>query len=175
MPNRTEAMLFCHLGNQQFELLVVKLDQHLALLAMQMIVRWVPVIKLVDRSAIELKAAEQACVDKFLERPVDRRTRDIIGVALAGQLVDQLIGVKVLMLTEYPLHQKTPLVGVPQPSTLQVLLEPLQGTHRNGDRTQAAGIGPFDIQATTDRFIAGHAWSLFVPKNFPRKATRYYG
>jgi len=164
-------MLLCHFGNQQLELLIVKLDQPLALLTMQVIVWWIPVVMLVDRSAVQLKAAKQAGVDKLLKRPVDRRARDIIGVALAGQLVDQLIGVKVLMLTEHPLHQKTPLVGVPQPSTLQVFLEPFQGTHRDGDRTQAAGFDSFDIQATTDRFIAGHAWSLYIPKNFRRRPT----
>jgi hypothetical protein len=55
---------------------------------------------------------------------------------LARQLINQLVGIKMLMMTEHLIDQKLSLLGVAQPSPLQILLEPLLWRHRNLDASQ---------------------------------------
>ncbi len=99
----------------------------MALDAIEMIVLWVTIIVFIHASTIEFKAAKQPCVDEFVESPVNRGAAYVILLPLSRQLVDQLIGIEVLVSTKNLFHQKASLLRFSQTSTAQILLKPLIG------------------------------------------------
>jgi hypothetical protein len=90
-----------------------------------MVVLRVSVIQLVDGSPIKLKTLQQACVNEFPKRPIDSRGTDVVLLATAWQTINQLVGIKMVVLLENSLNEKFSLAGLSQPASLQVLLEPL--------------------------------------------------
>jgi hypothetical protein len=96
-----------------------------------MVVWRIAIVVFVDAAAIQLKATQKPGVDKLFERSVDGGPRYVIGRALAGQLFDQLVGVKVLMMAEDLVDQKSTLIRIAQITTLQVLLKSLVRRHRD--------------------------------------------
>ncbi len=107
----------------------------MALCAIEMVMLRVTVVMLVDAASIELKTLEESRIHEFLERSVHSRSRHVVGAPFARKLVHQLVGVKVFMMTEYPLDQKSTLFSIPLSAALQILLETLDRGHRNGDAT----------------------------------------
>ncbi len=90
-----------------------------------MIVLRIAIVELVDRPAIQLKTLQQSGIDEFTQRPVNRRGADIVLFAATGQSVNQLVGIKMVMLLKDSVDQEFSLTRLPQTASLQVLFEPL--------------------------------------------------
>lgn len=71
------------------EFIAGKFDQLTTLGAVQVVVFGVSVVKFVHASTVEFEAMEQTCVDEFLEGSIDSWTRDVVGSAPRGELIDQ--------------------------------------------------------------------------------------
>lgn len=127
-------MLLGNLVAQLHHLFALKLNQRMTLDAVQVIMLRIAVIVFVHATAVEFETSEQACIDKLFQRAIDSRPTNVIGLALARQLVDQLIGIKVLVTTENLLDQVSTLVGAPQSATLQILFESIGWRLRYADR-----------------------------------------
>jgi hypothetical protein len=127
MAADAKAMLPRDLVAQLCELLGLKFQQLMAGDTVEMIMGWIAVIVFVDTATVEFKAPQQSRVDKFFQCAVNGGATDIAGLALAGQLVDQLVGIKVFVPGENLFDQKTPLVRFAQTAALQILFESLNG------------------------------------------------
>lgn len=131
MVGDAEIVLAGHDRPQAKHVVACKFNQFLTPGAIQVVMLGVAVIVLIDRATIKLKRPQQARVNKFLERSIHRRTADIVGFALAWQLIDQGIDIKMLMIAENLLNQKTSLFRVALPSGLKKFVETLLGRQRN--------------------------------------------
>ena len=108
-------------------------QQLVALGAMEMIVLRIAVIVLIDRPAVEREAAEQSGIDKFVERSIDGRPADVVGVARRGQLFHQLVGVKVFVAGKDMIDQGQPLLRDAHPFALQEFDKSVAGRKSNWD------------------------------------------
>lgn len=107
-------------------------QQLIALGAMKMVVLRVAIVVFIDRAAVEREAAEQAGVDEFIQRAIDRRPTDVVRVAGWRQLFHQLIGVEMFMPAEDVIDQRQPLLRDAHPFALKKLDKPIAG--RKGNR-----------------------------------------
>jgi hypothetical protein len=107
------------------KLITCELDQFVASRAVQMIMLWVSIIVFVNGSPTQLKAIQQARVNKLLKGPVNGRTRNIIGLSFGGQLLHELVRIEMLMPVEDPFQQKLALPRISQPFALKVFLKTL--------------------------------------------------
>jgi len=121
------------------DLFAGKLYQFAALRTVQVVVFRISIIKLVHTSPVEFETVEQPSVDELAKGAIDRWSGDIIRCALGGELIDQLVGIEVLVPIEDLFEQVLFLVGVPQPARLKKLLVASQGSHRDRDRSQWFG------------------------------------
>jgi len=85
----------------------------------------VAIVELINGSTIELKRPQQAGINEFSQRAVDRCRTDVVLLTTPGQAIDQFIGIKVIVFFENRFDQKLALTGLSQPTGLQVLLESL--------------------------------------------------
>lgn len=125
-----EAMLASHSLTHGEHLFATELDQLVALGAVQVIVRRVAIIVLVDRAAAERHLPQQARFDQFVERSVNSRPTDRV-LAEGFELVDQLVGIEVRMPGEDMIDQHAALRGGSFAFALQVLFESLLRGHRH--------------------------------------------
>ena len=125
MARNVEFVLLGDMMAELQQLHALKLDQFLAALAVQMIVLGIAVIVFIHRTPRQLELTQQPRVDKFVQRAVYRGTADVARFSLARQLVDQRVGIEVVVLAEHVIDQQAALLGVPHPATVQVFLEPL--------------------------------------------------
>ena len=113
------------------EFFVLKLDQLLALGAVQMIMLRVAVVMFINRAACDFKFSKQPRVNEFAERPINGGAADVTGFPLAWQLVEQLICIEMLVLAKHMLQQKPALIRIPHALDLQILVKSLR--RRGGD------------------------------------------
>ena len=120
-----------------FHFVAGELDQLVALLAVQMIVLRVTVIVLVDGPVVEHHLAQQAGIDQLGQGAIDRGAAYALPTHLLAQLLEQLIGVEMLVVAENPFDDDPPLLGDPFATALQEFLEPLE--RRQADVDGAEG------------------------------------
>ena len=123
------------------QLVAVELDQLVAHLAVQVVVLRVAVVVLVDGPAAERHLPQQAGFDQLVERAVDGRPADLLALVSAGEAVDQLVGVEVVVPLEDEVDQRPPLLRDPLAAALQVLLEPLLRRERDLDFAEGEIVG----------------------------------
>ena len=117
------------------QLVVLELEELVALGAVKVIVLGVAVVVLIHGPAVEHELAQESRIDELSERPIHRRAAYMPGLTRPGQLLHELIGVKMLVPREYMLHQCQPLLRHPHPAALQILNKPL--ARRKRDRNIA--------------------------------------
>ncbi len=83
-----------------------------------MIVLGIAIIEFVNGSAIKLETLEQARIDEFSKRSIDRRGTDIVRLATTGQSIDQLVSIEMIMLAKNGVNQKLSLTGLTQSACL---------------------------------------------------------
>ncbi len=120
-----ESMLDTDFFQQLGERFALELEQLATTCAVQVVVLGVAIIVLVDRAALELEAFQQSGVDKFTQRPIDRRTADIVLGPFARQAVNQFVGIKMVVMAKDLINQRFPLAGLSKPARLQILLKTL--------------------------------------------------
>ena len=108
-----------------------KLDQLVALRAVQVIVLRVAVVVFVNAPAAERHLPQQAGFDEFGQRPVDRRPADLLRADEFAQLGQQIVGVEMLVPGKHLLDDDPPLLRDPLPFALQIFFQTLHG--RQGD------------------------------------------
>lgn len=123
MATDPKIVLSSHGVSQIQKLLALEFDQFPTLRAVEVVVLRVSVIVLVNSSSVELERAKKSGVDKFLESPIDGGTADVVRLAFPGKLIDQCIGIKVIMLAEDVLHQELALLGLPKTSALKIFFK----------------------------------------------------
>ncbi len=126
MPSHAKSMFTGDGIAQRDELFILKLNQLLALRAVQMIMLGVAIIMLVNRATRDFKFSKQPRVNELAERPVNRRATHMTRFPLARQLVEQLIRVEMLMLAKHMLQQKPALVRISHALDLQILVKSLR-------------------------------------------------
>lgn len=87
----------------------------------------------VDAAAVEFESAKQPRIYEFFQGAINRWPTDVIFAAFSRQLIDELVGVKMLMATENLLHQETALLGFPKATADQVLFKSLDRSLCNFD------------------------------------------
>ena len=118
-----------------------------ALGAVQVVVRGVAVIVLVDRPVRQPELAEQPRLDQQPQRPVDRRAAH--PAARVMQVGDQLVGVEVLVRVEDMADEDPPRLGQLLAPDLEELAELVFRTIRG------PGVGPRRLgSATRRRFLS---------------------
>lgn len=118
MASHSEVVLGGHGIAERLQVLVLELDQLFALLTKQVVVLRVPVVMLVDSSAIERHLPQQSRVHQFFQRSVDCRGAGFL-VPLPPQLFDQGVRVEVLVLFVDDFEQCLPLLREAFASALQ--------------------------------------------------------
>ena len=129
------------------DLFAGELDQFPALGTVQMVVFGISIVEFIHASAVEFEAVKQPGVDELTKGAIDggaghviRATLgDIVRLAFGWQLIDQLIGIEVLMPIEDLFEQILFLVGIPKPSRLKELFIASQRGHGDRDRSQRFG------------------------------------
>lgn len=122
------------------EFIAGKFDELTTLGAVQVVVLGVSVVKFVHASTVEFEAMEQTCVDEFLEGSIDGWAGDVVGSTPGGELIDQQIGIEMLVSIENLFEQELFLGGVPKSTGLEELLVALQRRHRNLDGLERFGV-----------------------------------
>lgn len=107
-------------------LVAVKFDQFVALLAVQVIVLRIAVVVLVDGTAVERHFAQQARLDEFGEGTIDRGPADAVPVAIFLQLGQERFGIEMVVVTEDMFDDGLTLLRRPLAAALQKLLEPFK-------------------------------------------------
>lgn len=136
MSADSKSMLAGDGVSQLQQLIALEFDQLVTFRAIEMIMLWIAIIMFVHATAIEFKFAKKARFDKLVKRTIDGWATDVIVLSFAGQLVDQLIGIKMFMMLEDLFDQIATLVCIAQAATLQVLFEALLGGQRDFDSSQ---------------------------------------
>ena len=95
------------------DLFAGELDQLPALGTVQMIVFGISILELIHTSAVEFEAVKQPGVDELTKGSINGGTGHIIRASLGGKLIDQLIGIEVLVPIEDLFEQILFLIGVP--------------------------------------------------------------
>mgnify|MGYP001186759862 CR=1 FL=1 len=83
-----------------------------------MVMLRVAVVQLVNGSPIKLKTLQQPGINEFSECAIDRCRADIVFFTTAGKPVDQLIGVKMIMLCENCFDQEFSLARLSKATAL---------------------------------------------------------
>jgi len=124
-----EVILPRHRVANAIQLIAVKLDQPIALLAMQMIVLGIAVVVLVNGPASQRHAAEQSGVHQLGERPIDGGPADAGIVFFGRQLRQQLIGVKMIVAVKDLVHNDPTLARGTLLSALKIFFKALFRRH----------------------------------------------
>ncbi len=103
----------------------MEFDQFATLRTVEVVVLWITVVVLVNGSSIELERTKKSSVDEFLESSINGGTTDVVRLTLPGKLINQGIGVEVIMLTEDVLNQELALLGLPKASALKIFFKAL--------------------------------------------------
>ncbi len=124
-----------------FELVTLKLDQLITDGAVQVIMLWIAIVVLIDPSSAEYHPSQQARLNQFVQRPVDRGPTDFSACFLLGQIINQFFGIKMVVPLKDMLDQHLPLLRDPLPFTLQILGKPLlrRAGHLNGRERKITG------------------------------------
>ena len=117
----------------------LKLDQLVALRAMQMIVLRVAIIVLVDRASAEGHLSQDARFDELRERAIHGRPADLAMLAAFRHLGGQLVGVEVLMALADLFDNQPPLLRDALAARLQELLEPRERCECDFDSAKGEG------------------------------------
>jgi hypothetical protein len=111
VPQKLELIVRGHLAKGSFDVRMLKLDHFTALLAHEMLVLRIPVIVFEKGACPKVEPAQQACVHEFGQGPVNCCAANIETGRL--QVVDQLIGVEMMMSRKNVLDEFALLVGEP--------------------------------------------------------------
>ncbi len=103
MPTNLEAVVLANVFDDGVESRVAKFNDLVALLTMQVVVFGITVVVLVNFSVAHIDAPQQPSIDKFVERPIDRRSADLETISL--EFVDQLIRVEMVVLAKDETNQ----------------------------------------------------------------------
>jgi hypothetical protein len=87
VPGHAKAMFPRYRIPQRDELLILKLDQLLALRAVQMIMLRIAIVMLVHRAPGDFKSPQQSCVNKLIQRTVNRGAAHMALLTLSRQLL----------------------------------------------------------------------------------------
>jgi hypothetical protein len=123
-----------NLISNSLKLLTSKLDEPIALLAMQMIVLRIPVVMFVNGTTSKRHLSQEARVHQFTEGAVYGGSTDRPSLSNSIQLVDQVVGIEVLMPAKNMIHQQSSLLRNPFPPTLKKFLKSLLRRQGNLDR-----------------------------------------
>ena len=109
MSRHAEAMLAANRVSQPLQLVALELDERVANRAVQMVVLRIPIVVLVDRPPAQIHPSQQARLDQFVQRAINRRPTDLLSQVEPRQIGDQLIGVKVVVPLENKIDERPPL------------------------------------------------------------------
>lgn len=70
-----------------------------------MLVLRIAVIVLINRSPADVELAQETRVDELGQRSINSRAADVAFLPFAGKFLDQLVGVKMIVLMENALDQ----------------------------------------------------------------------
>jgi len=121
------------------DLFAGELDQFPALGTVQMVVFGISIVEFIHAPAVEFEAVKQPGVDELTKGAIDGGAGHVIRATLGGKLIDQLIGIEVLMPIEDLFEQILFLVGIPKASRLKELFIASQRGHGDRDRSQWFG------------------------------------
>jgi hypothetical protein len=134
-----ETVLRSRSVSQAIELITGELNKLLTSDTVQMIVLWISIVEVVDRTTIELEALQQTGFDEFAKGPINGRRTDVMFFALFGQSQHQFVGIKMLVLFEHDIDQKFPLCRLSLTPGLKKFFEPRHRRHRHVERRQRLG------------------------------------
>lgn len=131
-----KTMLAGNLFAKPYQFVRLEFCQLAAFDAVEMVVLGVAIVVFVNAATVEFETSQKPCVDEFFERSVDSWAADVVRVPLARQLVDQLVGIEMLVSAKDLFDQKDLLLCLAQSATKQVLFKPLNGRLRDCDGFQ---------------------------------------
>lgn len=131
MSRYAEALFAGDTVAQFDQFIALKLKELVAVDTVHVIVLRIAIIVFVNGATVEHEAAQQAGIDKLVERAIHGRTADVSWFAARWQLFDQGVGVEMLVAAEYVFNQKFALLGHAHAAALQILFETLLRGHRD--------------------------------------------
>ncbi len=111
MTANAKTMLTSNFVAQLGELFGLKLKQLVTSDAVKVIVRWVTVVVFIHTATIEFKASQQTGINELFECSIDSWSANVVRLAFARELVDQLVGIEMLVAAEDLLNEESSLVG----------------------------------------------------------------
>ena len=133
MTSDTELVLAAEVVAKLLQLLVLKFKQFIALRAMEVIVLRIAVVVFVYRAPVEDEFAKETRIDEFAERAINGGAADMAGLAAIGQLLHELLGVKMLMTRENMFDEGQSLLGHAHTATLEIFDEAVARGKGDGD------------------------------------------
>ena len=135
-----ELMLPAHVAHRRLDGRTLKLDHFAALFTAHVFVLRIAVIVFVVHARAQLQSAQQAGIDQFAQGAIDRGPAN--AETGAFHVVDQLVGIEVMVLAENEAHHVALLAGEPLRTWTagQVFAEFGFRTLRNGYSGQFHGL-----------------------------------
>jgi hypothetical protein len=114
----------------------VEFDEPVAALAIQVVVAGVAVFVLEDAPRAQREFADQARLDQFAERAIDRRAAEFPFGQKWAEVFEQFVGVEMVMMAEDLLDDQPPLFRQPFAAAFEELAETLDRRGGHVDRPE---------------------------------------
>ena len=141
-------LLLGHGRADPVEVGAVELDEPVAVLAIEVIVAGVSVLVLEDAPCAQRQFADQARLDQFTERAIDRRPAEFPRGQERAEVFEQFVGVEMVVMAEDLLDDQPPLFGQPFAAALQKLPKTLdrRGGHLDWSQGKVFWHGGFPLK-----------------------------